>query len=129
MLNDPLANALSNIINHERIGKNECTISPMSKPIREVLNVFNRAGYIGQIEELTKEKGGVYRVNLLGSINKCAVIKPRLSFKYGELVKFEKRFLPAEGMGMLIVTTPKGIMTNIEAKKAKTGGRLLAYCY
>ncbi len=129
MLNDPLANTLSNVMNHEKIGKNECIISPMSKTIKKVLDVLNRLGYLGQTEELTKEKGGVYRINLLGSINKCGVIKPRFSFKFGEIVKFEKRFLPAEGMGVLIVTTPKGIMTNVEAKKARIGGKLLAYCY
>lgn len=129
MLNDPLSNVLSNILNYERIGKPECHTTPVSKVIIQILDILNKLGYIGKAEILIKEKGGVAKVNLLGRINKCGVIKPRFSFKIPELEKFEKRFLPAQGMGVLIVTTPKGIMTHIEAKKNKVGGKLLAYCY
>ena len=43
--------------------------------------------------------------------------------------KYEKRFLPAKDFGIIIMTTPQGIMTHIEAKKKSTGGKLLAYCY
>ncbi len=129
MLNDPLSNALSNILNYERIGKSECDITPVSEVIVQILDILNKLGYVGKTEILVKEKGGVAKVNLLGRINKCGVIKPRFSFKIPELEKFEKRFLPAQGMGVLIVTTPKGIMIHAEAKKNKVGGKLLAYCY
>jgi small subunit ribosomal protein S8 len=46
-----------------------------------------------------------------------------------EYEKFEKRFLPAKGVGVLIVSTIKGIMTHEEAKGKTLGGRLIAYCY
>jgi small subunit ribosomal protein S8 len=46
-----------------------------------------------------------------------------------EFDKFEKRYLPARGFGIIIVSTNKGIMTLEEAKEKRIGGRLLAYCY
>ena len=68
-------------------------------------------------------------MNLLRNINDCGVVKPRFSFKVKDLEKFEKRYLPAKGMGILIVSTSKGYLTHEEAKKQNIGGRLIAYCY
>ena len=49
--------------------------------------------------------------------------------KKEEFEKFEKRFLPAQDFGILILTTNQGVMTHKEAKERKIGGRLLAYVY
>ena len=70
-----------------------------------------------------------FKVELEGNINKCGVIKPRHAVKKDEFEKFEKRYLPAKNFGILIVTTPEGIMTHYEAKERGIGGRLLAYMY
>ena len=43
--------------------------------------------------------------------------------------KFEQRYLPAKSFGMLIISTSKGMLTNIQAKEKKIGGKLIAYCY
>jgi small subunit ribosomal protein S8 len=43
--------------------------------------------------------------------------------------QWEKRFLPAKDFGILLVSTPKGIMSHKEAYRHETGGRLLAYVY
>lgn len=129
MLNDPLSNALSNILNSEKIGKKECVIFPTSKIIKNVLEVMNKNGYVGAYKEIEDSKGNSLVVNLIGTINKCGAIKPRFSVTLSEYEKFEKRFLPAKDFGILIVSTNKGIMTHIEAKKQKIGGKLLAYCY
>lgn len=129
MLNDTLANALSVINNYDKAGKRTCLVNPASKLMKKVLDVLNSEGYIGSYETLTEARGVVLKVNLLGKINKCCVIKPRSSVKSGEFEKFEKRYLPAKGVGCLVVSTSKGIFTHEEAKKKSVGGRLLAYCY
>ncbi len=129
MLNDPLSNALSIILNNERIGKHECLIKPVSKLIKDILGVMKDNLYIGSINEIEDGKGGMIRISLLNNINKCGAIKPRHSIKKEEFEKFEKRYLPAKDMGLLIISTPAGVMTHIEAKKKGHGGRLLAYCY
>ena len=129
MLNDTLATALSAILNKEKIGKKECLVRPCSKIIKEILKIMNENNYIGQFEEVELKKGNVLKVNLLGNINKCGAIKPRYSVKKGEYEKFEKRYLPAKDFGIIFISTPKGIMAHIEARKKDTGGKLLAYCY
>ncbi len=129
MLNDPLSNVLSNILNCEKIGKKECVVFPSSKIIKKVLEVMNKEGYVGKFEEIEDSKGNSLVINLLGTINKCGAIKPRFSVTTSEYEKFEKRFLPAKDFGILIISTNEGVMTHIEAKKKNIGGRLLAYCY
>jgi len=129
MLNDPLANALSIILNKENARIKECIIKPSSKVIKEVLKIMKDNYYIGEFEEIKDAKGNMLSVQLLNKINKCGVIKPRFSVKKEGYEKFEKRFLAAKNFGILIVSTPQGIMINDEAKKKGIGGKLLAYCY
>lgn len=129
MLNDPLANALSKILNNEKIGKDQCVIKPISNIIKNILRVMNENMYIGEFKEVNDGRGGLIKINLLGKINKCGAIKPRYSVKIEDYEKFEKRYLPAKDFGILLVSTTKGIITHIEAKKQNLGGVLLAYCY
>ncbi len=129
MLNDPLAAALTKILNAEKVGKKEVVIRPASKMIKTILNIMNDHQFIGTFEEIEDGKGGYLIVNLIGSVNKCGVIKPRFSTKYDTYEKWEKRYLPAKDFGVIVVTTPLGILTHTQAKEKKTGGKLVAYCY
>ncbi len=128
MTQDQLSNALSTIANYERQGKRECTVKS-SKLIKNVLAVMQAHGYIGSYKEIQSIRGNKLIVNLIGAINKCGVIKPRYPMTLDEFTKFEVRYLPAKGFGILILSTPKGIVDNETAMNKKTGGRLLAYCY
>jgi small subunit ribosomal protein S8 len=126
---DPLANALTNIRNNELQVNSSCIIVPASKLIGQVLTTMKVENYIDEFEYMDDGKAGKFLVELEGNINQCGVIKPRHSVKKDEFEKFEKRYLPAKNFGILIVTTPEGIMTHSEAKKKGIGGRLLAYMY
>lgn len=128
-LNDTLANALSKMMNLEKIGAKECTIKPTSKVIKKVMGVLHDNGYIGELTEVESSNGNTLVVSMLGRINKCNAIKPRFSITLDTYDKFEKRFLPAKNFGIIIVTTNQGIMTHREAKEKRIGGKLLAYCY
>jgi small subunit ribosomal protein S8 len=129
MLNDTLANALSKILNAERRYRSECLIKPSSKLLKKVLDVMKEKGYIGSFVEINDNRGNVLKVNLIGKINKCNAVKPRFSVTLNDFEKYEKRFLPAKGFGIILVSTNKGIMILDEAKEKKLGGKLLAYCY
>lgn len=128
MIHDQLSNALSTILNYEKQGKKECTIKS-SMLIKKVIDVMQSHGYIGGYKEVKSIRGNKIVVSLIGAINKCGVIKPRYPITLAEFTKFEVRYLPAKGFGILILSTPKGIMDNETAMNEKTGGRLLAYCY
>jgi small subunit ribosomal protein S8 len=129
MLNDTLSNALSTILNHENVAKKQCKITPVNKIITRVLTLLNKNLYIGAYDQTSEARGGSINVHLIGKINKCGAIKPRYSVQVEEYEKFEKRYLPAFGMGILIVSTSKGFMTHREAKEQHLGGKLIAYCY
>lgn len=129
MLNDPLANVLSKMINAERVGKTECISKPSSKVIKEVLKIMQEQGYLQGFQEVDDGKGKMVKVELAGKINNCNVIKPRFSVKRKDYEKFEKRYLPAKGFGCILVSTTKGIMTHEEAKKKGLGGKLLSFVY
>ena len=129
MMNDPLANALSVIMNAEKIGRKECTINPSSKIIEKILTIMKENQYIGEFKKTESRQGSSLVLNLLNNINKCGVIKPRHSVKKDNYEKFEKRYLPAKGFGILIVSTPHGIITQEYAKKKESGGKLLAFVY
>ncbi len=128
-LNDPLANVFSSIMNCEKIGKNEVTIKPASKLIKKILTLLQDKRYVGAAEEIKDGKGNMLNIKLLGAINNCGVIKPRYAVQLDNYPKYEKRYLPAKGFGILIVSTTKGIMDHESAKEQKLGGRLVAYCY
>lgn len=129
MQNDPLAACLAKLFNAERVGKREVVVRPASKMIKTILTIMNDHRYLGSFEETVDDKGSSLKINLIGNINKCGVIKPRFSAKNTAYEKWEKRYLPAKDFGLLIVSTPQGIMTHHHAKEKKLGGRLVAYCY
>lgn len=129
MQHDPLAAALSNIMNHERTSKRTCIINPTNKVIKVVFKLLNTHNYVGTYEKFSDARGGFLRVNLLGTINSVGAIKPRFSVHVDGFEKMEKRFLPAKDVGILIVSTNNGIMTHIEAKEKNIGGKVLAFCY
>ncbi|MHA1377745.1 MAG: 30S ribosomal protein S8 [Candidatus Helarchaeota archaeon] len=129
VLLDPLANALSNIMNNEIIGNESVIVQPASKIIAESLRIMQKSGYIGEFELIDDGRAGKFLIQLLGRINKIGVIKPRFSVKHNEFEKWENKFLPARNFGLLIVSTSKGIMSQNEAKNANIGGRLIAYVF
>ena len=128
-LNDPLGAAFSKISNAELIGNKECYLKFSSKLMKNIFNAMKDNSYIGEYEEIPDSRGTLLKVNLLGNINKCGVIKPRYSVKLADYERYEKRYLPAKGFGYLFVSTSQGILTHNEAKKKKLGGRLMAFVY
>ena len=129
MLMDPIADAMTTIKNADKRGKEECTIKPASKLIGNILKVMQKHDYIGEFEFNDDGKSGYYIVKLKGSTNNCNAIKPRLEVKKDGYEKYEKRFLPAQDFGILILTTSKGVISQEEARKLGIGGQMIAFVY
>ena len=125
VMNDILGSVLSDINNSEKAGKKECTVHS-SKLAMQVLTLMHEHNYIGEFEKTPENK---INVKLLGNINKCNVIKPRYPFKKDNVEKYEKRYLPSKGFGMIIVSTSKGVMPLEKSRELNVGGRLLSYVY
>lgn len=128
MRHDLLSDALSAIKNGDRVGKKEAVTSA-STLIKDVLIIMQKKGYIGNFEYIDDGRGGKFKIQLLGNVNSCGSIRPRFAVKKDEYEKYDRRFLPSAGFGILIVSTSKGVMFHEEAKDNGLGGKLLAYVY
>ncbi len=128
-LNNPIANMMSKILNAEKVGKAECRTAPCSRPGEKLLNILKEKGYITDFTADHNTPGGIFIIKLAGKINKCGVISPNFNVHRDGYEPYEKRFLPAKGFGIILVTTAKGVMTHEEAISKGLGGRLLGYCY
>lgn len=126
---DILNDALVKIHHYEQLGRKEVLLTPTSNLLQNVLATLQKHHYIGEVERIEDGKGGKFLVQLLGRINKTAVIKPRFPIKVTQVQEFEKRFLPAVDFGILVLSTAKGVMSQNEARENHIGGRLLAYVY
>jgi small subunit ribosomal protein S8 len=94
-----------------------------------VLSLLQREGYIGDFEFREDGKSGTIRVGLVGKVNNCGVVSPRYSARHADWEKWEQRYLPARNVGMLVISTPKGLLSNAEAREQGVGGRLVAFVY
>ncbi len=126
---DTLTNGLVTIINNETRNKRECIISPASKLLGRVLRIMQLNGYIGEFEFIDDGRQGKFKVQLLGRINKCGSVKPRFAVKATEYENWEKRFLPSRDVGIMVVSTSKGVIAHKDAEEKNIGGRLLAFVY
>jgi small subunit ribosomal protein S8 len=125
---DRFADAINKIKTNERIGRMECTLYS-TKLLKTVLDVMKRESYIKDYEEYSEKRIKMVKVMLSNKINSIGVIKPRYSIQNDTIQKYESRYIPSKDFGILILTTPQGIMTNKEAREKHVGGRLLAYVY
>jgi small subunit ribosomal protein S8 len=128
MRHDLISDVLSAIQNGDKVGKKE-TVSPASALVKSVLQVLQKNGFVGNFELVDDGRGGKFRISLTGKINRCGAVRPRFSVGKDEWEMWERRFLPAAGFGLLIVTTSNGVMTHEEAKKHGVGGKLLGFVY
>ena len=94
-----------------------------------MLRLIQGKGYVGEIEFIDDGRQGKFRVQLFGRINECKAVTPRFKTRVFEMEKWEKRFLPSRNLGVVILSTPMGVMDHNKAKEENVGGVLLAYVY
>ncbi|HEX7818495.1 MAG TPA: 30S ribosomal protein S8 [Nitrososphaeraceae archaeon] len=129
----PALNVVSNLFttlyNNETRRKKECLVSPSSKFASEILRVLQKYRFIGEFEQIDDNRMGKFRIQLLAKINKCGIITPRYNLKKDEYLNWERQFLPAYNVGLLLVSTSKGIMSHHDAQIQGLGGVLIGYVY
>lgn len=122
-MNDPVADALIRIKNGYQVGKKSILVR-YSKLIWSLVKLLEKESYI----ESAKQKDRHIEVTLKYTSRKPAlsdikrISKPSLRVYKG--VKDLPRVL--NGLGMAIISTPKGLLTDRQARKQKVGGEVLA---
>lgn len=90
---------------------------------------MQKNGYIGEFEVLDDHRSGKIVVELIGRINKCGVISPRFDVPVKDVEKWVVNVLPSRQFGHIVLTTTFGIMDHEEARRKKTGGKILGFFY
>jgi small subunit ribosomal protein S8 len=126
-MNDPLGDMLTRIRNAQLRGKSTVT-SPASKLRAWVLDVLANEGYIRGYEKNSTENGQGELVISLKYFEGTPVIREikRVS-KPGRRVYMSVKDIPTvrNGLGVSIVSTPKGVMSDANARAANVGGEVL----
>jgi small subunit ribosomal protein S8 len=130
-ITDPIADMLTRIRNANS-SKHESVSVPCSKLRIEIAKILDNEGYIAGYEVIEDEIQGMIKINLKYGPGKQKVITglKRVS-KPGLRVYASKENLPKvlKGLGIAIISTSKGIMTDKEARKANVGGEVLAFVW
>ena len=124
-----LADVLKTISNAEKRGKRQVLLRPSSKVIIKFLQTMQKNGYIGEFTVLDDHRNGKIVVELIGRINKCGVISPRFDVPLKDVEKWVVNVLPSRQFGHIVMTTTFGIMDHEEARRRKTGGKILGFFY
>ncbi len=130
-ITDPIADMLTRIRN-ANTAKHETVDIPASNMKKAIAEILNNEGYIKGYQIIEDGKQGVIRVTLKYSANKEKVISgiKRVS-KPGLRMYAPADELPRvlKGLGIAIISTSKGIMTDKEARKLHIGGEVLAFVW
>lgn len=131
-MTDPIADMLTRIRNANQM-KYETVLIPNSRVKQDILKVLKEEGFINDFEVQTQEGNaqGIIKVSLKYN-NKTRVIKglKRIS-KPGLRVYVPVEELPRvlNGLGIAIISTSQGIMTDKKARMEKVGGEVLAFVW
>lgn len=122
MVNDQLSDFVARVNNGYMAGRKDINM-PSSRIVESVANVLKHFGYI---EELSKV-GTELVLTLKYKSGEPAIMGMRRMSRPGARVYSQVKDLPKVwgGLGMNILSTPKGVMGDKEAKKINTGGELL----
>jgi len=98
-------------------------------PALNILSNLFTTLYNNEVEQIDDSRAGKFKIQLLAKINKCGIVTPKFSVRKNQYLNWERQFLPAYNMGILIVSTSKGVMTHHEAQEMGIGGVLVGYVY
>ena len=125
-MNDPLGDLLTRIRNAQRRGRSNVT-SPSSKLRWHVLEVLQREGYIRGFTEVEKDGFRELDIELKYYDGAPVISEIRRVSKPGRRVYSAVRDLPLvrNGLGISVLSTPKGVMSDSRAREENVGGEVL----
>lgn len=131
VMSDPIADMLTRIRNANTV-RHETVEIPASKIKREIAEILKREGFVRDAEFVEDNKQGIIRLFLkYGANNERVITGLKRISKPGLRVYAKSNELPRVlgGLGIAIISTSKGVMTDKEARQSKSGGEVIAYVW
>ncbi|ATF40567.1 30S ribosomal protein S8 [Weissella paramesenteroides] len=130
-MTDPIADFLTRIRNANMVRHDSVEV-PASKIKKDIAEILKSEGFVRDVEYIEDDKQGVIRVFLKYSADKTRVITglKRIS-KPGLRTYVKSDDVPKvlNGLGIAIISTSEGVITDKEARAKKIGGEVLAYVW
>jgi len=130
-MSDPLGDMLTRIRNGQ-MAKKSSIVAPASKLRSNVLEVLKREGFIRGFEE-SETRPGVREINIELKYFEGAPASQEIArvTKPGRRVYAKIKDLPVvyNGLGISIISTPRGVMSDAEAREANVGGEMLCQVF
>ena len=130
-MTDPIADFLTRIRNANMV-KHESVEVPASKMKRDIAEILKNEGFIRGVEYIDDDKQGIIRVFLkYGKNNERVISGLRRISKPGlrSYVKADAVPKVLNGLGIAILSTSEGVMTDKDARAKKIGGEVIAYVW
>lgn len=129
-LSDPIANMLTLIRNAARAKKEKVDI-PHSAMLTAIAGILKQEGYIDNYRMIKDSSQGILRVYLKYINKKSVIINLKRVSRPGLRVYAGVREIPRvlRGKGTAILTTSRGLMTDVQAREVKIGGEVLCYIW
>ena len=131
VMTDPIADFLTRIRN-ANMAKHESVEAPASKIKRDIAEILKNEGFIRDVEYIDDDKQGVIRVFLkYGKNNERVISGMRRISKPGlrSYVKADAVPKVLNGLGIAIISTSEGVVTDKVARAKKIGGEVIAYVW
>ncbi|WP_096186224.1 30S ribosomal protein S8 [Evansella halocellulosilytica] len=131
VMTDPIADMLTRVRNANTVRHNSLEL-PASKIKREVADILKREGFIRDYEYIEDNKQGILRLFLkYGANNERVITGIKKISKPGLRVYAKADELPRVlgGLGVAIISSSNGVITDKEARQQKVGGEVLAYVW
>ncbi|MGP4072805.1 30S ribosomal protein S8 [Piscibacillus sp. B03] len=131
MMSDPIADMLTRIRNANMVRHDQLEV-PASKLKKDIVDILKREGYIRDYEYIEDNKQGVLRLFLkYGANNERVITGIKRISKPGRRVYAKSDEIPKvlNGLGIAVVSTSKGVLTDKEARSQAVGGEVVAYVW
>jgi small subunit ribosomal protein S8 len=128
---DPIANILVMLKNASRAKKEKMDV-PASKMAKVIMDILKRENFIENYKEIKDNKQGILRIYLkINDANSPAINEIKKISKPGRRVYVEKDKIPSVlgGLGIALISTSQGVITDKEAKQKKIGGEVICYVW
>ncbi|GAK04743.1 SSU ribosomal protein S8p [Geomicrobium sp. JCM 19037] len=131
VMTDPVADMLTRIRNANTVRHDKLEL-PASNVKREVAEILKREGFVRDVEFVDDKKQGVLRIFLkYGEQNERVITGLKRISKPGLRVYAKSEEIPRvlSGLGIAVISTSQGVMTDKEARQKNIGGEVLAYVW
>lgn len=130
-MSDPVADMLTRIRNANMVRHEKLEV-PASNMKREIAEILKREGFVNDVEYVKDNKQGVIRIFLkYGPNNERVITGLKRISKPGLRVYAQTNEVPRvlNGLGIALVSTSQGVLTDKEARAKQIGGEVVAYVW